>query len=109
MKKTYIFAINGIEAFFLKKPPRMESENSLILTLADSISDSGAQATVNWIRECYGPTPSRCKISVKQAHFGITTSVQEFANCSCIETDYGELSHDNLCDQTIILKILFQP
>jgi hypothetical protein len=132
MKRSFIFAIEGIDAFLIKTAARPEitteeiainwlnstryvagktTFGTLAVTLHDPIAPSGAQQVMEWVRLCFESVSGRAgypdfykrDIQLKMLDpVGTVVQLWDIKGAFCTTAGFGDLSHDSTSDMAEI-------
>ena len=132
MKRQFIFAIEGIDAFLVKTAARPEISTeevtinwinstryvagkttfgTLAVTLHDPIAPSGAQQVMEWVRLCFESVSGRAgypdfykrDIQLKMLDpVGTVIQLWDIKGAFCTTAGFGELSYDSTGDMAEI-------
>jgi len=132
MKRQFIFAIEGIDAFLVKTAARPEitteevtinwinstryvagktTFNTLSVTLHDPIAPSGAQQVMEWVRLCFESVSGRAgypdfykrDIQLKMLDpVGTVIQLWDIKGAFCTTAGFGDLSYDSTSDMAEI-------
>ena len=128
MKRQFIFAIEGIDAFLVKTAARPEitteevtinwinstryvagktTFGTLAVTLHDPIAPSGAQQVMEWVRLCFESVSGRAgypdfykrDIQLKMLDpVGTVIQLWDIKGAFCTTAGFGDLSYDSTSD-----------
>ena len=128
MKRSFVFAIEGIDAFLIKTAARPEitteeitinwinstryvagktTFGTLAVTLHDPIAPSGAQQVMEWIRLCFESVSGRAgypdfykrDIQLKMLDpVGTVIQLWDIKGAFCTTAGFGDLSYDSTSD-----------
>ena len=132
MKRQFVFAIEGIDAFLVKTAARPEitteevtinwinstryvagktTFGTLAVTLHDPIAPSGAQQVMEWIRLCFESVSGRAgypdfykrDIQLKMLDpVGTVIQLWDIKGAFCTTAGFGDLSYDSTSDMAEI-------
>ena len=132
MKRQFVFAIEGIDAFLVKTAARPEitteevpinwinstryvagktTFGTLSVTLHDPIAPSGAQQVMEWIRLCFESVSGRAgypdfykrDIQLKMLDpVGTVIQLWDIKGAFCTTAGFGDLSYDSTSDMAEI-------
>lgn len=132
MKRQFVFAIEGIDAFLVKTTARPEitteevpinwinstryvagktTFGTLAVTLHDPIAPSGAQQVMEWIRLCFESVSGRAgypdfykrDIQLKMLDpVGTVIQLWDIKGAFCTTAGFGDLSYDSTADMAEI-------
>lgn len=132
MKRHFIFAIEGIDAFLIKGAARPEitteevtinwinstryvagktTFGTLAVTLHDPIAPSGAQQVMEWVRLCFESVSGRAgypdfykrDIQLKMLDpVGTVIQLWDIKGAFCTTAGFGDLSYDSTSDMAEI-------
>ena len=132
MKRSFIFAIEGIDAFLIKTAARPEitteeitinwinstryvagktTFGTLAVTLHDPIAPSGAQQVMEWVRLCFESVSGRAgypdfykrDIQLKMLDpVGTVVQLWDIKGAFCTTAGFGDLSYDSTTDMAEI-------
>jgi hypothetical protein len=132
MKRSFVFAIEGIDAFLIKTAARPEitteevtinwinstryvagktTFGTLAVTLHDPIAPSGAQQVMEWVRLCFESVSGRAgypdfykrDIQLKMLDpVGTVVQLWDIKGAFCTTAGFGDLSYDSTSDMAEI-------
>jgi hypothetical protein len=132
MKRQFVFAIEGIDAFLVKTAARPEitteevpinwinstryvagktTFGTLAVTLHDPIAPSGAQQVMEWVRLCFESVSGRAgypdfykrDIQLKMLDpVGTVIQLWDIKGAFCTTAGFGDLSYDSTSDMAEI-------
>ena len=132
MKRSFVFAIEGIDAFLVKTAARPEitteevpinwinstryvagktTFGTLAVTLHDPIAPSGAQQVMEWVRLCFESVSGRAgypdfykrDIQLKMLDpVGTVVQLWDIKGAFCTTAGFGDLSYDSTSDMAEI-------
>jgi hypothetical protein len=132
MKRSFVFAIEGIDAFLIKTAARPEitteeitinwinstryvagktTFGTLAVTLHDPIAPSGAQQVMEWVRLCFESVSGRAgypdfykrDIQLKMLDpVGTVVQLWDIKGAFCTTAGFGDLSYDSTTDMAEI-------
>jgi hypothetical protein len=132
MKRQFVFAIEGIDAFLIKTAARPEitteevpinwinstryvagktTFNTLSVTIHDPIAPSGAQQVMEWVRLCFESVSGRAgypdfykrDIQLKMLDpVGTVIQLWDIKGAFCTTAGFGDLSYDSTSDMAEI-------